>query len=93
MGFKTPLFGPFAGQLCRDGVPVAELPEGYQPPLPVAVPDFVPSDAEARYRRGIEGAALEVHQEHQRLNTGIPYEQSKARVVAARRLTSRRQER
>lgn len=90
MGFKTPYFGPNAGKLCKDGVPVKDLPDGFVASLPVLVPDFVPSDTEPRYRRGIEGAARDIYAEHQRWGSDQSFEQVKARVVRGRHTSERK---
>lgn len=90
--FHTPAFGPHAGKLCVDGEPVPELPEGFQPPLPVAVPDVVPSEAEERYRRGLEGAAVQIYAEHQKQGSGQSFEQVRARVIEGRRISQRKRE-
>ena len=96
--FITPTFGPHRGVLCRrldDGtlVPAAELPEGYEPPSPVAVPDSVPSDSEPKYRRGLEGAARQIFEsEHKGRSDGQSFEQVKSRVIEARRISGRKQQ-
>lgn len=92
----TPYFGPLAGRLCRrleDGTlqPLAELPPDFEPPPVVGVGDSFPSQSEARYRRGLEGAAKQIFEtEHRGRGEGQSYEQVKTRVVEGRRISSRK---
>lgn len=91
----TPHFGPHAGKLCRkldDGTlqPLPELPAEFEAALPVAV-GGVPSESEARYRRGLEGAAKQIFEtEHKGRSDGRSYEQVKSRVVEGRRISARK---
>lgn len=91
--FHTPVFGPYAGQLCIDGEPAPPLPSDYEAPLPVAIPETIESEAEARFRRGLEGAAVQIYEtEHKARGSSQSFEQVRNRVIEARRISARKRE-
>jgi hypothetical protein len=87
----TPHFGPYAGVLCRDGIPVTLDPNHTAGPV-VALPDCVPSTAAEKHARGVDGAALALYKESKKYGAEMPYEQCRSRVATARTTAARKKE-
>lgn len=94
MGLHTPHFGPHAGKLCRDGVPV-DLNETHTARVVVCLPDSTDAfqdEAAEKHARGVNGAALALQQESKRYGAEMSFEDCRSRVATARKTATRRRE-